>query len=251
MSDIPNDIAEHVEALCAGRQHAEPRWEWDRNRHRKPLDPYRTIVPGLIQQLRELAEEGATNTNDSGVHSVPESSPPGAFDAVALIAAITFGAAWRVGWLREARTVDISVRDTPEANLSAIVGALPRVDSDTQRDIRAEVRSWRRQAEVLTGWTQPPIELVAPCPVVDIDGHGTPCNARGTLLAQRDGSGARCVACGAQWDEANIGLLLAHVQRYTEASKAAAEKARLKVRAEKEAARERERVAREARQSAA
>jgi len=251
MSDILNDIADAVEALCAGRQHSEPRWEWDANRHRKPLDPYRTIVPGLIQQLREIAEEGATNTNDSGVHSVPESSPPGAFDAVALIAAITFGAAWRVSWARDARSVDITVRDTPEANLSAIVGVLNRIDSEAQRDIRAEVRSWQRQAEVLTGWTQPPIELVAPCPVVDSDGHGTPCGARGTLLAQRDGSGARCLACGAQWDETTVGLLLAHVQRYTEASKAAAEKVRLKVRAEKEAARDREAEARRRRRSAA
>lgn len=251
MSDIPNDIADAVEALCAGRQHNEPRWEWDANRHRKALTPHRTVVPGLIQQLRDLAAEGATNTNDSGVHSVPESSPPGAFDAVALVAAITFGAAWRVGWVREARGVDIAPRETPEGNLSALIGVLSRIDSGAQRDIRAEVCSWRRQAEVLTGWSQPPIELVAPCPVVDTDGHGKACGARGTLLAQRDGSGARCLACGASWDEATVGLLLAHVQRYTEASKAAAEKVRLKVRAEKEAFRAREAEARERRQSAA
>ena len=115
-----------------------------------------------------------------------------------------------------------------------IVAEANRLDSDTLRDIRAELGSWRRQANVILDWEHPPIELVAPCPVVDADGHGTLCNARGTLLAQRDGKGARCVKCGAVWDEQNVGLLFEHVRRYTEASKAAAEKARLAVRQRKE-----------------
>lgn len=224
MSDILSDIIDSAEALTDPRQHSEPRYEWDPNRNKKPIAPYKTIVPGLIQQLRDLAEEGSTSGDDTGVRSVPDSRPPGEFDAVALLAAITFGAAWRAGQL------GLRARDTAESNIRAIVGAAHDIDSDTQRDIRAELGSWRRQADVILGWEQPPIELVAPCPVVDADGNGTPCGARGSLLAQRDGTGARCVKCGAVWDERNVALLFEHVKRYTEASKAAAEKARLAVR---------------------
>lgn len=224
MSDTLADILESAEALTDPRQHSEPRYEWDTNRNKKPIDPHRTIVPGLIQQLRDLAEEGSTSSDESGVRSVPDSRPPGEFDAVALVAAITFGAAWRAGQL------GLQTRDTAEGNIRLIVGAVGSIDSDTQRDIRHELTSWRRQADVILGWEQPPIELVAPCPVVDADGHGTPCGARGSLLAQRDGTGARCVKCGAVWDERNVGMLFEHVRRYTETSKAAAGKARLAVR---------------------
>lgn len=238
MSDILSDILDSAEALTDPRQHSEPRYEWDANRNKKPIDPYRTIVPGLIQQLRDLAEEGSASSDETGVRSVPDSRPPGAFDAVALIAAITFGAAWRAGQLK------LKPRDSAEGNIRSIVGAASTIDSDTQRDVRHELVSWRRQADVILGWEQPPVELVAPCPVVDTDGHGTPCGARGTLLAQRNGTAARCVKCGAAWDEANVGMLFEHVRRYTEASKAAAEKARRKVR---EAKAEQRRIADEAR----
>ncbi|MGI5247789.1 DUF7341 domain-containing protein [Dactylosporangium sp. CA-139066] len=227
MSDTLTDIADAAEALCDARQHAEPRYEWDANRNKKPIAPHRTIVPGLIQQLRDLAEEGSASGDETGVRSVPDSRPPGEFDAVALIAAVTFGAAWRAGQL------GLQPRDTAEANIRAIVGAASSIDSDTQRDIRHELTSWRRQADVILGWEQPPIELVAPCPIVDTDGAGTPCGARGSLLAQRDGTGARCVKCGAAWDERDVALLFEHVKRYTEASKAAAEKARRVVREQK------------------
>ncbi len=239
MSDTLTDILDSAEALTDPRQHSEPRYEWDANRNKKPVDPYRTIVPGLIQQLRDLAEEGSTSGDESGVRSVPDSRPPGEFDAVSLIAAITFGAAWRAG------QVGLKARDTAEGNIRSIVGTISTLDSDTQHDIRRELMSWRRQADVILGWEQPPIELVAPCPVVDADGYGTPCGARGTLVAQRDGSGARCVKCGAVWDEKTVGMLFEHVRRYTEASKAAAERARKVIR---DAKAEQRRIADEARE---
>lgn len=211
MSDTLTDIFDSAEALTDPRSHAEPRYEWDHNRHRKPLDPHRTVVPGLIQQLRELAEEGASNSDESGVRSVPSSSPPGAFDAVSLLAAITFGAAWRV------ERVGLKARDTAESNIRAVVGEATRLDSDSQREIRAELRSWRRQAEVLTGWRTPPRELVAPCPQ---------CNARGSLLAyaDEDNPRARCTTCDASWaeiphaDEGSIRVLAAHVIAYQKRS---------------------------------
>jgi hypothetical protein len=231
--DILADIADASEALCDPHPHAEPRYEWDANRNRKPIAPHRTVVPGLIQQLRELAEEGTPAADGMGVRSIPESRPPGAFDAVSLLAAISFGAAWRMSGPRDEGGLALAARPDPEGNVRALVGAAPTLDSDLQRDIRHELQSWQRQAEVILGWRQPPIELVAPCPVVDIDGHGTPCGARGTLLADRDGKGARCVKCGAFWDETSVGVLLGHVQAYTDQSRRAAEAARLKVRESK------------------
>jgi hypothetical protein len=207
MSDTLADIVDAGDALTNPRQHAEPRYEWDHNRHRKPLDPHRTVVPGLVQQLRELAEEGASNGDDTGVRSVPGSSPPGAFDAVSLLAAITFGAAWRV------ERIGLKSRDTAEGNIRALVGEAGRLDSDTQREIRAELRSWQRQSEILTGWRTPPRELLAPCPQ---------CNARGALLAyaDEDNPRARCTACDASWaeiphaGEGSIRVLAAHVIAY-------------------------------------
>lgn len=226
--EILTDIADAAEALTDPRSHAEPRHEWNASRHKRALDPHRTVVPGLIQQLRDLAEEGTPSSDGMGVRSIPESRPPGAFDAVSLLAAISFGAAWRMFGPKDEGGLGLPARPDAEGNIRALVGAAPTVDSDLQRDIRRELQSWQRQAEVILGWRQPPIELVAPCPVVDIDGHGTPCGARGTLLADREGKGARCVKCGSWWseEEGNIQILFRHVAEYRAASKAAADRAR-------------------------
>lgn len=244
MSDTLNDIADAAEALCSPRHNAEPRHTWDANRNRKPLPPHLTIVPGLIQQLREYAEEGTAAGDDMGVKSVPDSRPPGAFDAVALIAAIEFGSAWRLGQL------GLPARGKAEANISAIVGAAGRTHSDDQAEIRAELRSWRHQSEVILGWTDPPITLTAPCPVEDIDGTGRPCRSRG-LVVQADGLAARCVACGTRWDEREVQALLRYAADHMDRSKASADAARLKVRQAKEAEREALEKAREARRNAA
>lgn len=246
MPDLLQDIADSASALTDPRHNAEPRHEWDRHRNRKPLPPHITTVPGLIQQLRDLAEDGTPTGDGTGVRSIPESRPPGAFDAVSLLAAVAFGAAWRLTGPVDEGGLGMAGRPDVESNIRAIVGAAASTDSDIQRDIRHELRSWQRQAEVILGWQSPPIELVAPCPVVDVDGHGTPCGARGTLLADREGTGARCVKCGSWWDDGNIGVLLAYVNEYTGRSRRAAEDVRLRVRAAKV---EERRLAEEARKA--
>lgn len=250
MSDILLDIADAADALTNPYSRSEPRWEWDANRNKKPLPPHRTTIPGLVQQLRELAEEGTAGDSEGGTRSVPGSRPPGAFDAISLVTAITFGAAWRLTNPIDEGGLGLNGRGSAEADIRAIVGAAPQAPSDVQRDIRAELQSWRRQAEVLTGWEQPPVSLTAPCPVVDVDGAGTACGARG-LLAKRDGTGARCTACGATWSEANVGLLFDHVRAYLKTSQASADAARLRVREAKEVQRQRVEDARDARRNAA
>lgn len=206
MSDTLTDIAEAAQALTDPRQHAEPRWEWDANRNRKPLPPHRTTVPGLIQQLRDDAEPGVDGDAGSGGSA---KSVPVAIDAVSLLASISFGAAMRAKqW-----GVNLDERTTPEEHIRGLVGMAKARNSDEQIELRRELRSWQWQAEIITGWRTPPRELVAPCPQ---------CTARGTLLAYaiEDNPRARCVGCGAAWaeiprdDEGSIRILAAHVTAY-------------------------------------
>lgn len=206
MSDTLTDIAEAGDALTNPREHAEPRYLDDEHGNPKPAKPYKTIVPGLIQQLRDQAEPGADG--ESGGRGGPESVPV-AIDAVSLLAAIGFGARRRaVDW-----GLDLTRRPTAEAQIRGLVGTASRRNSDEQAALCAELRSWQWQAEIITGWRTPPKELLAPCPS---------CDARGTLLAHPEpaNSTARCVGCGQKWSErpegseGHIGLLARHVIAY-------------------------------------
>jgi hypothetical protein len=229
MSDTLQDIADAAEQLCDPRQHAEPRYEWDRNRHRKPIEPHRTIVPGLIQQLRDRAEPG----NDGGEGGGGgEGSVPVAIDAVSLLAAVAFGAKRRaLQW-----GLDLANRPEVEDHIRGLVGAASRRSHDDQRVLRSELRSWQWQSEIICGWRAAPRELLAPCPA---------CNARGSLLAHPDADNpvARCVGCGARWTqdpsggEGQITILAAHVtayQRQSGETMAAARAAAVEVRRRRE-----------------
>lgn len=227
MTDPLTTIADAADALTDPRQHREPRWEWDQNRNRKPLPDHVTTLPGLIQQLRDMTEPGATD-DGAGVRTVPDSRPPVAIDAVSLLASIEFGVARRClefGW---------AARETVEATIRLLVGEAGRLPSDKQRVVAAELRSWRHQAEVICRWQVGGVELVAPCPARVGD---TTCGARGTLLANADTHAAWCTACGTQWEPDEAEALFRHVREYREASARAAEVARERVRAEKERAR--------------
>lgn len=206
MADTLTDIAEAADALTNPTHHAEPRWEWDANRNRKTLPPHVTVVPSLIQQLREHAEPGVDG--EQGGAGGPRSVPV-AIDAVSLLAAIGLGAAMRAKrW-----GINLDERTTPEEHLRGLVGLAGRRASDEQIELRRELRSWQWQAEIITGWRSPPRELIAPCPQ---------CSSRGTLLAYaaEDNPRARCVGCGAGWaeipqrDEGSIRMLAEHVIAY-------------------------------------
>lgn len=239
MPDLLAEIAEAADALTDPRHHAEPRWGWTATGNRKALKPHETTVPGLIQQLRALAEPGADG--GQGGRGGPESVPV-AIDAVSLLGSITTGSAMRVaaavkgGYRIEART-------GPEDCIRGLVGVAPRLpfsrtrvdpylcpgcvgrtdrefwqpchhcQPTTQGELASELRSWRWQAEIIAGWRTPPRELPAPCPA---------CDAKGTLLAYADPDNpqAKCVGCGQQWSqeprasEGAIGVLAEHVISY-------------------------------------
>jgi hypothetical protein len=224
VTDPLTAIAEAAEALTDVRQHREPRWMWDAARHRKPLEDHVTILPGLIQQLRDMVEPGTAEAG-APAKSVPDSRPPVTLDAVSLLASIEFGVA------RRCLELGITGRDNVEATIRLLVGRAPQLGSDTQRVLAAELRSWRSQAEVICRWRTGAVELVAPCPA-DLD--GVVCGARGSLLANPDTQAAWCISCGTEWEPEQVESLFAHVRAYTEASRAAAEEARTLVREAKE-----------------
>lgn len=206
MSDTLNEIAEAADALTDARNHIEPRYLEDAHGALRPTEGHKTKVPGLIEQLRQAAEPGADG--QTGGKGGPESVPV-AIDAVSLLGSITVGAHRRaLVW-----GLDLTERRTVESHIRGLVGLAARRTSDEQDELCRELRSWRWQAEIITGWREAPKELLAPCPA---------CDARGTLLAYPDprNSTARCVGCGMRWcedpgeDEGHIGMLARHVIGY-------------------------------------
>ncbi len=255
MSDVIQAIADEVEHLADPRQHSEPRWYWDVQRHRKPLEPHRTTVPGLVEQLRQLAQPGASV--EAGSNGYNESAPA-AVDAVSLLGSIEFGSYRRLTDAIE-RGARVERRRGAEACLRALVGIAGQFpyrrdrvnpyrcqlcvaagrrgdeiyapcracEPTVQLELLRELRSWRYQAEIIAGWRSPPMLLPAPCPLTD-------CGAKGSLLAYADPDNpqARCTSCGAQWAQVpeegvgSIAVLAKHVDAYAGQSQESRAKAR-------------------------
>lgn len=225
------DIRDAADTLTDPRQHREPRWEWDHNRHRKPLPDHVVTLPGLIQQLRDLIEPGAADEG-AGARALPESRPPGNLDAVSLLAAIEFGAAKRCLDLQVTR------RATPESNIRAIVGAAGRLDYDTARVVAAELRAWQRQAEILAKWRNGAMELICPCPE---------CAARGSLLVNPETEAAWCTSCAQEWPAEDSPRLFEHYRQHVAKTREAAARVKADLAERRTAAREAEQAARDRR----
>jgi hypothetical protein len=241
--DPIQEIKDAVDALTNPRQHTEPRHEWTEQRNKRPLEPWRTIVPGLIQQLRDLAEPGVDG--DTGGRGGAESCPV-AIDAVSLLAAIGHGTAKRITDSAK-RGYRVERQPTTEDDLRALIGLADYLPSGrnrtdpyqcegcatvahwnpchtcqptTQRELAAELRAWQHQAEVIAQWRTPAQPLPAPCPE---------CDARGALLARADGAAAAgwCTACSTRWEsEAEVAILARHVADYVRRSGEASREAR-------------------------
>lgn len=241
------DIRDAAEALTDPYSHVEPRWEWDANRHRKPLPSHRVTLPGLIQQLRDMTEPGS-GEEGAAAKSIPEPKPPVSLDAVSLLAVIHVGVGRRIIEYR------ILFRDQPRAlvrldgigsvedNIRDLVGVAQFLDYDNQRILASELRSWRNQAEVVCRWRNGALELVCPCPT-QLDG----CGARGTLLANPETEAVWCIACGREWAPEDSKPVFDHYRAHVEASRAKAAAVRGEVRARKAATRAAEAQARDQR----
>lgn len=240
VADLLADLLDVADTLTEPYHLRNPRWEWDHNRNKKRLPDHEVTLPGLLQQLADVAYPGTTG-DGGGARPVPGSRPPVQTAALSAYMEITL-AVTRWCW-----GMKLNLRDTVESNLRAIVGAAPtlprsrnRVDPYmcpacargpaehwspchhcqpvTQVELISELRAWQRRAEVITGWRKPDPQVEAPCP------H---CGER-QLRINLTSETARCGACPAEWsaDGVPLGVLAQHIAGYRESSRAAAARAR-------------------------
>jgi hypothetical protein len=197
-TEVLQKVAAVVEALCDPRRHVERVPYWDANRNRK-WRAHSTTQPGLLAQLAALFPAAGVQAETGGsARPVFGSKPPGAFEAVALHAEITFGAAkwtWNLG---------LDQRDTVEGNLRALVGKAATIDLDEALKLVDELDGWRRRVEVVTGWRSATFWPRVACPVCEV------VNAIGVSVERRT---AWCVACEATWDVGTIGVLAEYVRQ--------------------------------------
>lgn len=199
------DLASLAEELCDARQHVERVWDRDKHRNKRMRRAHVTTQPGLLAQLAEAVTESTAAPEDGGGHSVPGSRPPGAWEAMARHSAITVAAA---GWCFY---LEVAQRDTVEANIRALVGAASVLDANDLSALVADVRSWRHQAAVMTGWASPSFTPQVPCPIVD-------CGKSNTIRVNLDRQLALCTACESRWDgeDGSFAVLAAYVEGATE-----------------------------------
>jgi hypothetical protein len=199
-------IAETADLLTDPRPHVERSKVWDSNRNAK-WRVHKTVQPGLLAQLYESVIPGRGELDSRGK---PGSRPPLALEALSAHTVITI-AVTRWCW-----SLHLDLRDTPESNIRALVGAAAILDDDTARTLYTEMRTWRRTCAVLTGWEQLWQPDKIPCPVVDC---GTLNSLRVNLTTQT----ALCVACRASWDadDGTIGILADYISRYADKEAAA------------------------------
>ncbi len=202
---MPNDLLmdrrDTADQLTDPRHHREPRYGTDAHKHRIVVGHHITTQPGLLAQLAAMAYPGAGSdeADSGGGRAVPGSRPPGDLDAISAYVAITI-AVTRWCW-----SLRLDLRDTVESNLRQVVAtAIGRSDRDVQITLLSEMRSWRNQAEAITGWRRSAVQLPQPCP------H---CGER-QLRVNVEGPAARCLACGVQWDAETVGVLARVLEAY-------------------------------------
>ncbi len=242
VADLLTDLLDVADTLTEPYQCREPRWMWDANRNKKKLPDHVVVLPGLLQQVADIAYPGSSSGEGGGGRPVPASRPPVQTAALSTYLEIT------VAVTRWCLALRIELRDTVESNLRAVLGVastLPRTRNRvdpytcdtceagrgrehwspchhctvlTQVELITELRGWQRRAEVITGWRKSDPQVEAPCP------H---CGER-QLRINLTSATARCGGCRAEWsdDGVPLGVLAQHIAAYREASKAAAARAR-------------------------
>lgn len=197
------DIADVAEELVEPHRHVEMVTDRDpADRRKRRRRAWATTQPGLITQLGQAAQMAASAPGEGSGASVPGSRPPGSWEALARHTAIT---AYVTRWCW---SLKLDIRDTVEQNVRALVGAAAGLDDDTAAALLSELRAWRHQAAVMTGWSQPDFAPAAvPCPVVD-------CTKVSTLRINVDRMVALCTACGSVWDDedGSIRALARHIE---------------------------------------
>ena len=211
MTDYLTDIAETADELTNPMRVVEPIWDMDHNRNKRIRRVWTVNLPSLLEQLAEAIVPGESYVEDEATRGAFASRPAARLDAVDRLLAIEASAAI---WCTR---TSLTLRDSPTANIRALVGASPVMGSDRQRDLSRDLRSWRSWAATVTGWERPPHAPRAPCPL---------CEAKGTLRIRMEKETGCCMACGSAWDVTNIGLLEEHIIAYRRRADAASVEAR-------------------------
>jgi hypothetical protein len=199
------DLTAHGGALTRPRTHRESRWTWDANRNRKPLAPWVTRQPSLLEQLAAaVVPSEAYAAVGAGGRVAPRSTPPARLDAIDRWQAIEAAA------LRWSASLGLRARPDLAGRVSALVAAGAGLDAPTLAALLAEVRAWHYWAATVVGWLTPPWRPLAPCPA---------CQARDRLRVRLDQGTACCLGCGRAWGPDTIDALAASVRAYREASR--------------------------------
>lgn len=207
------ELAALAEELCDPHQHVEVIWDTTEHRHKRMRRAWTTVQDGLLAQLREIGHEGLKVGGSSSSGGRLGSKPPGLFEAMArhvYIAATV--AAW-------CQCTGAPLRIRVEDNLRALLGVAPRMDDDTLLRFAREVRYWRGQAAVATGWVAAPFHPWIACPrcgrhstlSISLTEDGRNARAAYCINTDRDQVTGELL-CGASWSEEAIGVLVAHIR---------------------------------------
>ena len=202
MTDL-STVASTADELTNPIRVREPYTVW-MNRNRVTRFWEHTL-PSLLDQLAAAKIPGEVYVEDKGGNVVrtPRSIPPARLEAISASLQIDAAAAmWTL-------SLSISIRPTTAGNIRGLVGA--RTDSDTARELLADMRRWYNLAATLSGWERV-WKPQAPCPACDVSGHLRINLTRQTAVCvqhdnQPDGG------CGQAWDSQSIGILAAHIER--------------------------------------
>ncbi|HEV7625402.1 MAG TPA: hypothetical protein VGO89_02785 [Streptomyces sp.] len=191
-----DQLADAVDALTRDRRTVEHVQGWTASRHRKTFQ-HAVVHAPLLTTLLEAAVPA--QGDDEGGRSVPGPRPPVDLNAVDALHQIQREAwAWR-------QTLELDVVGlTP--TIQGLGEVAPRIDAETLVQLVGDARRWVLWAEIGSHERPPLFRPDAPCPVCDRR-HGL----RVLAAEQR----AWCVHCQEWWDEGSIGVLGAHVARWT------------------------------------
>lgn len=207
MTDLLAEIAETADELTNPIRHVERIQEPDGHGHiigrrgRAPRRIWTAELPSLLDQLRHAVIPGESYSEEEHARQAPGSRPAARLDAVSSLLRIDAGA---IVWTNR---LDLTWRPTLAGNIRGLVGASGTLASDDQRTLLRDLRSWHTWAAVTSGWERPPdAPRGAACPA---------CAALNTIRVRLREERAMCIACGAWWNQATIGILAAHITRTT------------------------------------
>ncbi|MEU7617203.1 hypothetical protein AB0B27_14065 [Micromonospora rifamycinica] len=216
---LVDELRGYAAQLADSYRTHEPTYTKTRGGRIKLVGVHTEDHPGLLAQLDDVAVYGVTSSADTpGARPVPQSRPPGTWEAVALYTDIDAEIA---GWCW---ALDLPRRGSTQGDVRQLAGAAgePRIVTDVQVDALCRtMRLWRTRAQSLIGWITAAYQPRATCPVLT-------CGRAGTLRVNLARKAGYCTACLSVWDDVDgsITVLAEHISAQTDARAVASERVR-------------------------